>query len=78
MLPEDLCETVEVQRDKSPQNPSGVVIINKCDLTDEDVLVGAEPVKAPTKAKAEAAKVTTPVPNETTPVVAAPWAKPAE
>lgn len=68
-MSEGICETVEVQRAKTPANPSGVVIINKSDLSDEDVLVGQEPAKKP-------ATVKTPVGEASVaPVAPTGWAK---
>ena len=74
-MSEGICETVEVQRAKTPANPSGVVIINKSDLTDKEVLVGVgyEPAPAPALAKVPLSKVA-----EVAPPAPAPWAKPTE
>lgn len=65
------CETVEIQTEPSVDNPTGVVIINKSDLTPEHVLVGAEP----TAPVAPVAPVDNNTGAETSGAPKAPWDK---
>lgn len=55
----EICETVQIQGEKSEDNPTGVVIINKSDLTDEMIVVGesVEPVLTAKELKAKAKAV---------------------
>ncbi len=49
-------ETVKVAAKVSEDNPLGYVVINKCDMTDSDVLFSDEIDKAPAKQDKKAFK----------------------
>lgn len=66
-------ETVQVQREKSDDNPTGIVVINKADLVEDDVVVGGEEAPAATTPEAPAATETTEAPAADD--AAKPWAK---
>ena len=63
--------TVRVQMDKTPDNPSGVVIINESDLTDKHVLV-KDKAESPPPAPETVVQTPTVTPA-TAPGAPAPW-----
>lgn len=67
--------TVRVQREKSDDNPSGIVVINESDLTKDDVVVKDDPTPSPTADPVVPATPATPPAEETEDKVKQPWEK---
>jgi hypothetical protein len=68
-------ETVVVQREKSEDNPTGLVTINKADFDEAVDKLAAEPAAEAEVSVVIPAPATTEVPAATETEVPAPWAK---
>lgn len=67
--------TVRVQREKSQDNPSGIVVINESDLTADDVVVKENATPSATAVPVVPATPATPPAEETEEKVKQPWEK---